>query len=54
MNESVVAKVRKDTEKVVHNGSVNETGLVVFEFFTNEKYNEITNAIEKAESEPLQ
>ena len=40
VNDNVVAKVRKDTEKVVHNGSVNETDLVVDEFCSNESYNE--------------
>ena len=40
VNENVVAKVRKDTEKVVHNGPVNETDLVVDEFCSNEIYNE--------------
>ena len=44
MNENVVvfvvAKVQKDTEKVVHNGSVNDADLGVDELCSNRSYNE--------------
>ena len=53
VNENAVAKVQKDTEKVVHNGSVNEADLVVDEFCSNESYNkDKTNSIPSPTAPP--